>query len=190
MKYFLIVLIILTCCGCGKQTVVLLPDLDGNVGKVVVTPHEGDAVVLDKPLQTLKGTSSLSLMSEEDVEKNFKSALAAQPEPTAKFLLYFYHDSSKLKKSSRKLLSEIIKVYHDRSSTDISVIGHTDAVGDKKYNYNLSLRRAQKIGSYLMKKGIPADQIQIVSHGEENPLVKTRDGKSEPKNRRVEVLVR
>ena len=190
MKYFMIMLLLLTLCGCGKQTVVLLPDLNGNVGEVVVTPHEGKPVVLDKARQTLKGKSSVSTMDEKDLAKNFKDVLAAQPEPTARFLLYFYHDSTKLKKSSQKLLPEIIKAYHDRSSTDISVIGHTDTVGDKNYNYKLSLRRAKKIGAYLMKKGVPEDEIQTVSHGEENPLIKTRDGKSEPKNRRVEVLVR
>lgn len=188
-KNIFILICMLFLAGCG-QTVVLLPDLDGHVGKVDVTMHEGQTVTLDKALQAVGTKPESYVMSESEVQKVFAGALAAQPDRTERFLLYFYHDSTKMKPESKKLLPEIIKAYTDRSSTDVSVIGHTDAVGDNSYNYGLSLRRAQKIGKILKKEGIPEDQIQIVSHGEENPLIPTPDGQSQPKNRRVEVLVR
>ncbi|WP_051676846.1 OmpA family protein [Maridesulfovibrio frigidus] len=188
-KILLLIICTLFLAGCG-QTVVLLPDLDGHVGAVTVTMHDGETVVLDEPHQAVGTKPQSYVMSESEIEKTFSGALAAQPKRTERFLLYFYHDSTKMKPKSKKLLPAILEAYKDRSSTDVSVIGHTDAVGDNTYNYGLSLRRAQKISKMLMKQGIPDDQIQTVSHGEENPLIPTPDGHSQPKNRRVEVLVR
>jgi len=54
----------------------------------------------------------------------------------------------------------------------------------------LSNRRARAVTDLLIEKGIDKDQIETTSHGEENPIVKTEDNVSEPKNRRVEVFVR
>ena len=188
-KNIFILICMLFLAGCG-QKVVLLPDLDGHVGKVDVKMHDGQTVTLDKARQAVGTKPETYIMPESEVQKDFAGALAALPERTERFLLYFYHDSTKMKPESKKLLPEIMKAYTNRSSTDVSVIGHTDAVGDDRYNYGLSLRRAEKIGKILMKAGIPKDQIQIISHGEENPLIPTPEGQSQPKNRRVEVLVR
>ncbi len=188
-KILFLTICVFVLAGCG-QTVVLLPDLDGHVGQVIVTPKDGEPVILDTANQAVGSDNKLYFLAEEEVQRIFGSALEAQPEPTARFILYFYHDSTRLKKVSKKILPEIMEAYLARSSTDVSVIGHTDGMGDKVYNHQLSLRRAKKIFSFLVKEGIPAAQIQTISHGEENPLIPNVEGRSEPKNRRVEVLVR
>jgi outer membrane protein OmpA-like peptidoglycan-associated protein len=46
------------------------------------------------------------------------------------------------------------------------------------------------VGQLLIENGVAADKIEMSSHGEENLLIKTRDNVSEPKNRRVEIIVR
>jgi len=185
----LLILSLILLAGCG-QKVVLLPDLNGDVGQVTVTSHSGETVTLNQANQTVSGKDDVYTMSEAEVQSTFSEALAAQPEPTAKFLLYFFSDSTKLTAESKKILPEIMESYRTRSSTDVSIIGHTDTVGEKQYNYDLSLRRALNIKKKLEKEGMPADIIQTTSHGETNPLIPTPDGKREPKNRRVEVLVR
>jgi len=73
---------------------------------------------------------------------------------------------------------------------DISVGGHTDRVGTRRYNYRLSLERARAVASYLIAEGVDPSILAIDSHGEDNPLISTGDGVSEPRNRRVEVTVR
>jgi outer membrane protein OmpA-like peptidoglycan-associated protein len=70
------------------------------------------------------------------------------------------------------------------------VVGHTDTVGDKLYNYKLSLKRARALASLLVSKGVDRSILEITSHGKDNPLVPTGDQVSEPRNRRVEVTVR
>jgi len=42
----------------------------------------------------------------------------------------------------------------------------------------------------LRKRHIDVIDLRVSSHGERNLLIKTRDGVSEPRNRRVEVSVR
>ncbi|BCS89311.1 OmpA family protein [Pseudodesulfovibrio sediminis] len=189
-RIILITLFLMMLAGCNGQTVVLLPDMDGHVGTVDVTSETGETVTLVQANQAVKGKDTVVTMSDEDVQKTFGGAIAARPEPTAKFLLYFRSDSTTLTNESVKLFPEIMQAFHDRASTDVSVVGHADRAGDKDYNYKLSLRRANKVRAMLLDKGMPADVIQTISHGEENPIIPTADNKHEPKNRRVEVLVR
>jgi outer membrane protein OmpA-like peptidoglycan-associated protein len=54
----------------------------------------------------------------------------------------------------------------------------------------LALERAQEVAQWLISEGVDANIIEISSHGEENPVVPTKDEVAEPKNRRVEVNVR
>ncbi|WP_319582396.1 OmpA family protein [uncultured Pseudodesulfovibrio sp.] len=190
-QYALILLVGLLLAGCGGgQTIVLLPDLNGHVGEVTVTSEGGQTATLTEANQAVTGTSKVTTLSDAQVQSEFGAAIAAQPMPTARFILHFFSDSSELTAESKKLIPDVMQSWRDRNATDVSVIGHTDTVGEKQYNYDLSVRRAQKVRDLLVKAGMPEDIIQMTSHGEENPLIPTPDGKSEPRNRRVEVLVR
>jgi outer membrane protein OmpA-like peptidoglycan-associated protein len=192
MKKFAFILaasLFLAGCG-GGQTIVLLPDLDGHVGEVTVTSEGGRTATLTQANQAVSGTTKVSTLSDAEVQSEFGAAMAAQPLPTARFVLHFFRDSARLTPESEKLVPEIMRSWRDRRSTDVSVIGHTDTVGEKQYNYDLSVRRATKVRDLLVKAGMPEEIIEMTSHGEENPLIPTPDGKAEPRNRRVEVLVR
>ncbi|MEL7021952.1 MAG: OmpA family protein, partial [Bacteroidota bacterium] len=52
----------------------------------------------------------------------------------------------------------------------VRVTGHTDDVGEAKSNYNIGLRRAKSVRTYLREKGVPRAQIQIFSKGETEPI--------------------
>ncbi len=112
------------------------------------------------------------------------------PEPPVHFILYFKKDSNKLTSESLTLLPEVLITARERDSQDISVVGHTDTAGNPEYNLRLSNLRAQAIATILIDKGIKDSYIKTTSHGENNPLVPTKDNVHEPKNRRVEVVVR
>jgi outer membrane protein OmpA-like peptidoglycan-associated protein len=88
------------------------------------------------------------------------------------------------------MLTDILSTIQARQSEHISVVGHSDTLGDKAYNLSLSMRRAAAVKQRLVQEGIDEAHIDITSHGEENPLVKTADNVSNPKNRRVEVVIR
>ena len=129
-------------------------------------------------------------MSAEEIQDTFADALAAEPLPPVKFILHFMPDSDQLTDESRAVLPDIFQTIQSRQSTDIVISGHTDTVGEKNYNYTLSLERAQAIFKILEAQGAVPAHITVTSHGEGNPLIKTADEVAEPKNRRVEVTIR
>jgi outer membrane protein OmpA-like peptidoglycan-associated protein len=91
---------------------------------------------------------------------------------------------------SQVLLPNIFKAIQERHSTDIEVIGHTDTTGTSEFNQELGLKRAQAVAETLRSMGMNTANMSVASHGDRDLLVQTPKGVPEPKNRRVEVIVR
>lgn len=191
---FFSILIILAS-GCAKKTLVALaPDPDGKTGSITVG-NEGGGVAIDAPYQATyigdakeRPTAPIDL-GKEALDKIFAEALSIQPKRPAHFLLYFEKDIT-LTADSAKLLTDIMAAIRERNSTDISVVGHTDTVGSSEYNTVLSSNRARAVKDLLVRQGADSDAIRTTSHGKANLLIPTGDNVNEPRNRRVEVIVR
>ena len=191
-----LLLLLTTISGCThKTTVILLPDPDGKTGEVIVSNAAG-SIEITKPGEaaTIAGhesqPTSPGILSATEIDKKYGQILSVLPEPPKHFILYFHKDSTKLTTQSLNVLKTILATIQEENSQDISVIGHSDTAGDREYNLQLSSRRARAITELLIKNGIDSSRINTTSHGEENPLIKTADNVSEPRNRRVEVVVR
>ena len=194
-----LILILLACwllAGCAsKGTFVLMPDPSGKVGQITVSTPQGTQT-LNQPRQSVAVKSKTDrpgeakTMDETEIRALFGKALDIQPLPPAKFLLYFKAESSQPKPESDSEIAKILQVIKERRSMDISVNGHTDRMGEIDYNYNLSVRRAKRIQKMLENHGVDPKIISTTSHGKNNPLVPTADNVPEPRNRRVEVIVR
>jgi outer membrane protein OmpA-like peptidoglycan-associated protein len=187
-----ILLILLAGCACKESLIVLTPDAGGQVGAIQLK-HDGENVVLEeegKALLIADSSSGLVPVSEAETQDLFRDALSAQPLAPQSYLLYFKFGTENLTAESRHLIDAILKSIQERDSQDISVVGHTDRAGDHEYNLALALKRATSVRDLLVEQGVPADFIQLSSHGEGNPLVPTADNVAEAKNRRVEVMVR
>lgn len=52
----------------------------------------------------------------------------------------------------------------------LSVSGYADERGPQGYNQSLSERRVQNVKDYLISQGVPADKIDSVAHGKDQPL--------------------
>ncbi len=80
------------------------------------------------------------------------------------------------------------------SSSDLAnyrfrIEGHTDTVGSKEYNRELSERRAEAVVNYIVSKyGVQSSRLQAVGMGEAGLLVSTPEQTPEPRNRRVQVI--
>ncbi len=183
-------------CGCSsaKTVIILLPDESGKVGEVQISNKHG--------VRTIKSAyASVSVrgdkkpqqpvtVPEQEVREAFAAALVAEPLPPARYMLFFVWDSTELTKKSRAELPAIFSEIQKRTSTDISVSGHTDRCGVGDFNIGLSRRRAARVRDLLVAEGVAAESISVSSHGEDNPLVITADDVPEPRNRRVEVIIR
>ena len=77
------------------------------------------------------------------------------------------------------------------AGTKITVHGHTDSIGDASYNQTLSEQRAKAAKDAIVKAtGIDPELINVVGHGEKDPVTSnnTREGRAQ--NRRVEIDVK
>lgn len=178
----------------GPDVVILLPDAEGKTGAIVVSAGGGERV-LTEPRQAVDVAPGAApgepfVMAHEEVRAAVGPALEALPQPPAQFVLYFKWDSAELTGESRGRLRDVVRAIRERASADVSVVGHTDTVGDKPYNNRLSLERARAVAALLVADGVARSSLEITSHGKDNPLIPTGDQVPEPRNRRVEVTVR
>lgn len=191
----LVVLLLLTACSQPSSYVVLMEDLDGSTGAISVSNDKGQrsldktgyAIGIDDPAAP---PSEPFVVSEETVNKTFGAAMALTPEPPITFLLYFTPGTSELTKESAEKLKQVLPAVTARKYPTISVTGHTDRVGQEQFNAELAYKRAMEIRDLLVREGIAQTTIEVRSHGENNPLIPTEDEIDEPRNRRVEVIVR
>lgn len=129
-------------------------------------------------------------MKDEKIKEDFGDALSMLPSPPLHFILYFHSGTTIITEQSRKLLMEILPAIAARKVLCVCVVGHTDLEGSRQMNYQLGLDRALVIKQLLITKGIDPRIIEVTSHGKDNPLIKTKDDVPEPRNRRVEVILR
>jgi outer membrane protein OmpA-like peptidoglycan-associated protein len=185
--------VLLSACGTTKELVVLLPGEDGQVGAVAVAAPQR-TTVLDTPLEAAKidaqGHVTQGTLSAADVQRTFAEALAAQPPKALSFTLYFVANSNELMPDSRATLDALLAEVAKRQAVEIQITGHTDRVGKIEDNDRLSMERAETIRDVLIKNGLHAGFIRVVGRGEREPLIPTPDEQAEPRNRRVEVIVR
>jgi outer membrane protein OmpA-like peptidoglycan-associated protein len=177
----------------NPDRVVLLPDADGKVGRVVVKSAGGEQL-LDKAYAEadVSGRGGIAARSSDatEVQHRYGSTLAAQPRRPVSHTVYFVSGSDELTVESKPLLEQVKQEAAGRAAAEVTAIGHTDRVGRLEDNDALSKKRAEVVRDALMSVGIPATQIETAGRGEREPIVPTADEVAEPKNRRVEISIR
>lgn len=77
----------------------------------------------------------------------------------------------------------------ERADAKVEVAGHTDAVGDERFNQQLSEQRAEAVKAYLVRQGVGADRFTVVGYGEAQPRASNDTIEGRRLNRRVEIRV-
>ena len=188
-----IVTLLLAACSTTKTLVALLPEESGTSGAVNL--GEGArAVVLDAPLTIAivdtRGNIDKKAVTQEEIQRTFGEALAAQPPKPLSFTLYFSIASTEVTQESQPILEALLAEVANRQAVEVQVTGHTDRVGTDANNDRLSLERAEAVRDMLVQRGLKSNFIRAVGRGEREPLIPTPDEQPELRNRRVEVIVR
>ena len=72
----------------------------------------------------------------------------------------------------------------------VTIIGHTDNVGNDVDNYLIALERSRQIKWYLTTRlGISANKINAISRGETEPVYSNSKRSSRAKNNRIEIVI-
>lgn len=180
--------------GCARQALfVVLPNAEtGEVGAITVA-QDGSETTLNRAFASAESRSgSVAPVAESrgDIGVIFRSALLAQPILPHRFRLYFIFDSDQLTAASVEAYRAVFDDIKQRAAYEIEVVGHTDTVGALAYNQALSLARAAAIRDRLARDGLDPGKMAIAGRGKLDLLVPTADQVREPRNRRVEILVR
>ena len=194
LELVVVLLIFVGLVGCSSSRVVLL-DAGKTQNAVVIKTEQGE-LVLDQP-NTFTELSSANAkpsavkeISQQELQTKYGQLIASAPKPPLFFLLYFEPDATIFSNASEQLFADIEAAIRERIPCDVNIIGHADRTGSKDYNIALSLQRAKAVQSWLLGRNLQIEKIVVESYGEEDPLIPTPDGVAEPRNRRVEILIR
>jgi len=105
-------------------------------------------------------------------------------------VVHFDFDQIKIKPDYRELLRQqsacVTQALESRGDMILQIAGHADERGSDEYNIALGHRRANAIANSIMAYLTNPELTQIISYGEEFPLVPQSNKNAWARNRRVE----
>lgn len=101
----------------------------------------------------------------------------------------FAFNSSTLNQRAYGVLDRVADTLREYDQTMIEVAGHTDSIGSDAYNDQLSRKRAQAVGDYLISRGISGQRLIITGAGERYPIASNDTEAGRAENRRVEMTI-
>ena len=109
-------------------------------------------------------------------------------EQIARSRIRFPTDQWQLDADARRQLDLIILYTQaDHAVTELFVDGHTDNVGRRLYNLDLSRKRAEAVARYLAANGVAENRIVTRYHGERYPVAANAQAAGRSENRRVTI---
>jgi len=183
---------LLAACAGPKETVVLLPNPGGQDTAVTVTQGTRQVVLAQPYAGARLGPNGAEAFpsNAQQVRAQYGPALAAQPLPPAQFTLFFVEGKDEFTDESKRIVDSVFAEIAKRPVADVIVIGHTDTVGNDAANDALSRQRAEVVRAAFAARGLASDKVVTIGRGKRELAVSTGDGVAEPRNRRVEILVR
>ncbi|VAW69607.1 Tol-Pal system peptidoglycan-associated lipoprotein PAL [hydrothermal vent metagenome] len=117
-----------------------------------------------------------------------KSAINDANNVLAEKVIYFDYDSDQISPEYQELIMHHGKYLAANPDMTVRFEGHADERGSREYNVALANRRAQSVRRLAMFQGVNANQVSVISYGEEKPVALGHDDESWRLNRRVELV--
>jgi peptidoglycan-associated lipoprotein len=147
------------------------------------------------------GTQAQQAASAADSKATAVNARADSIEAASRKLLFevvlsedqgkFSFGKTELPAEAKSAIDQMVDgIKSQKSSVWIEIEGHTDNVGDAKYNETLGMNRAEAVKRYLYEQHqVPLHKMNVITYGEGKPVApnRTRDGRAQ--NRRVVIKV-
>lgn len=103
--------------------------------------------------------------------------------------IYFDFDKSNIRSEFYDDLNAHAAYLQANPEASVVLEGHTDERGTREYNMALGERRGNSVQRYLSLQGVDSAQMEVVSYGEERPVVRAASTREDhAKNRRVEFI--
>jgi outer membrane protein OmpA-like peptidoglycan-associated protein len=109
--------------------------------------------------------------------------------PNQIYIVYFDTDKANLKAEATPELEKVYEFLKKNPTYGIKIAGHTDNVGTKERNQQISETRAKEVVKYMIAKGISANRTLAKGYGQMDPLNNNETEEDKKKNRRVEITL-
>ena len=104
--------------------------------------------------------------------------------------IFFEFDQAIIKEESYDLVKALARTILEHPEIKaLEIAGHTDSKGTRKYNLELSQRRAEAVRDFLSAEGVDASLLTAVGYGNKEPLNYDKSEEANAANRRVEFLI-
>ncbi len=100
--------------------------------------------------------------------------------------ILFDFDKDTVKAESYYIIDEVVDVMMSMPNLKLEIQGHTDNIGTREYNQNLSERRARSVFTEIVKRGIDPGRLRYRGFGFSRPKVPNDSEENRAKNRRTE----
>ena len=151
-----------------------------NVGAVVPYDQAVNLFFL-KNINDIESTSA---------DKADYSNQATEVVASGEWKINFNTGSAEISNSSSREVEKIYNLLVQAENTKLTVVGHTDNVGNPDSNLALSKSRAEAVVNYLKQKGIPSNRFQLVDgKGQNDPIADNNSVSGKALNRRVVITL-
>ena len=103
-------------------------------------------------------------------------------------IFYFDYDEALVRREGHRELAHHARALAANPRYRVRLEGHADERGTREYNLALGERRANAVGAFILSQGAAANQIEVVSFGEEKPADLGHSQAAWAKNRRVQLV--
>ena len=117
-----------------------------------------------------------------------RSAVSDLQEAGVRFTLHFNYDNFELDKANTDEVIKHANFMRNHPALKLRLEGHADERGTREYNLALGENRALAVKEILGLYEDLGSRVDVISYGEEKPLIDARDEAAYQQNRRVDFV--
>ncbi|MBV2089800.1 MAG: OmpA family protein, partial [Candidatus Thiodiazotropha sp. (ex Ctena orbiculata)] len=168
------------------ETTVGLPQKDSNQQMLrTMTEEHGGAYAQqdgDEPLTLQQSDIS-------DYPQDLSGEVSETIELATRYAVFFEFNKASIPTEYIALLKAVQYKMLTEEATFLRIIGYADTQGDRQYNYQLSLKRADEVKYYFIKRGISGSRLHVAAVGTAEDESKVLTLSESAKRRRVEMIL-
>lgn len=146
--------------------------------------------LFEKPLKKQNKRDTIRLDTLKNEKIVFEKPLEKSFEKITLPNIFFEFDRFEIVEKYQKDIIFALKPLRNKEFSTLTIIGHTDIIGNEKHNELLSLKRAETIAKIIVENGFcNKEKITISGKGAQQPVADNTTEEGRQLNRRVEIFI-
>ncbi len=180
---------------------------DKTKTRKLTTDHQGQSISIIQKAEYLLTVSKqsylffsdqINIISEADIDKPYLYSIELTPiteklkKDSLSFTprnIFFESGSSVLMDKSKNEIENLFDLLVSNPKYNMSIVGHTDNIGEPIDNQMLSEARAKAVYTELVQMGINSKRLTYLGKGEEEPITTNLTPEGRSKNRRTQCIL-